>query len=414
MDSRVEDEKTEDIILLKTAEGESVYSSSKTWDQLSLSPEILHSIELKNWITPTLIQGITISLIISGQNLAAQSKNGSGKTGSFVIGTLSRIDKNDPNLQAICVSHTRELTQQNYSVFAEFARDTGINVGQCEKGSAAPKCQVLCLTFGTLRNISRNANFIKSVKILIYDECDFLLINDESRNIILTTQRSLPEAQKILFSATFSDKVWKFVEENIENAKVVRIEKKEDLSLDNIDQFVLQCEHRMKFEVVFEILRSIDLRCCIIFINTKDYLKRLEEYLTKAGYKVSIIASGIVEDKERDAIIEKVRDGQVKVLLTTDVLSRGVDFRLVNVVINLDPPLRRDDTERRADPMSYLHRIGRTGRYGRRGIAVNIVSDKLSQNAYMEIQEYFNRKIKSIEIGKLSEEVQKVNADYDI
>jgi ATP-dependent RNA helicase DDX19/DBP5 len=170
----------------------------------------------------------------------------------------------------------------------------------------------------------------------------------------------------------------------------------------------------MKFEVVYEILRSIDLRCCIIFINTKDYLKRLEEYLTKAGYKVSIIASGIVEDKERDAIIEKVRDGQVKVLLTTDVLSRGVDFRLVNVVINLDPPLRRDDTERRADPMSYLHRIGRTGRYGRRGIAVNIVSDKLSQNAYMEIQEYFNRKIKSIEIGKLSEEVQKVNADYDI
>ena len=410
-----EEEKGEDIILLKTEEGESVYSSSKTWDQLNITPEVQRSIELKNWITPTQIQGITISLIISGQNVVAQSKNGSGKTGSFVIGTLCRIDKTNPGLQAICVSHTRELSQQNFLVFEQFARDSGIVIGQCEKGAQPPKCQVLCLTFGTLRNFSRNPSNISQVKILVYDECDFLFGKDESRNIILHTQAALPDSQKLLFSATFSDTVWGFVEQYIQNAVKIRIEKKEDLNLDNIDQFVLSCDHSKKFETVLDVLKNIELRCCIIFINTKDYLQRLEKYLSASGYKVSIVASGIVGDKEREEVINKVREGQVKVLLTTDVLSRGVDFRFVNVVINLDPPLLRENNQTKAaDPVTYLHRVGRTGRYGRRGVAINVVSDTLSQKAYMAIQEYFNKQIEQITVERLAEAVRKVNSDYDI
>lgn len=404
----------EDVILLKTEEGETVYSSSKTWDQLGLTPEIQHAIELRNWVTPTLIQGITISLIMQGHNVAAQSKNGSGKTGSFVIATLCKIDKNNPGLQALCISHTRELSQQNFSVFETLARETGIKIGQCEKGSGVPKCQILCLTFGSLRNISRNPSNLRDVKILIYDECDFLFTNDDSRNIILHTQSALPSAQKILFSATFPQSVWDLVQTHIENAKVVRIEKKEDLSLDNIDQFVMQCEHNKKFDTVLEVLRSVELRCCIVFINTKSYLKQLEAFLDTSGYKVSIIASGLVEDKDREAIIEKVREGQVKVLLTTDLLSRGVDFRLVNVVINLDPPFTREGETRLPDPATYLHRVGRTGRYGRRGIAINIVSDHQSQQAYLKIMEFYNTKIPPITIEKLAEAVQKVNSDYDI
>jgi ATP-dependent RNA helicase DDX19/DBP5 len=406
-----EEEKNEDIILLKTEEGETVYSSSKTWDSLNLVPEVQRAIELKNWITPTLIQGITISLIMNGNNVVAQSKNGSGKTGSFVIATLCLIDKNNPSTQAICVSHTRELKQQNFQVFEQFARDTGIVIGHAEKGTVTPPCQVLCLTFGSLRNYCRNPNNLQSVKILIYDECDFLFTNDESRNIILATQRLVPNSQKILFSATFTDKVWGFVDEHIPDPKIIKIEKKEDLNLDNIDQFVLQCEHSKKFDTVLEILRSIDLRCCIIFINTKKYLEQCETFLSSTGYKLSVI-SGAMEDNLRDEVIKKVREGQVKVLLTTDVLSRGVDFRFVNVVINLDPPLTIGTRE--PDPHTYLHRVGRTGRYGRRGIAINIVSDSNSQKAYLGIQKYFNKKITSIDLASIAGAVVKVNTDYEL
>ena len=411
----LDESKTEDVILLKTEEGESVYSSSTTWDQLHLSPEIQRSIELRNWVTPTLIQGITISLIMQGHNVAAQSKNGSGKTGSFVIATLCRIDKTKPGVQALCISHTRELSQQNYSVFETIARDSGIIVGQCEKGGKQPQCQVLCLTFGNLRNFSRTPSNLKDVKILIYDECDFLFSNEDSRNIILHTQAALPSStQKILFSATFPQAVWDLVQTHIENPKIIRIEKKEDLSLDNIDQFAMQCEHSKKFDTVLEILKTVDLRCCIIFVNTKVYLKQLETFLAGSGYKVSIIASGLVDDREREAIIERVREGQVKVLLTTDLLSRGVDFRLVNLVINLDPPTTRDGENRNPDPETYLHRVGRTGRYGRRGIASNIISDQTSQRAYMRIMEYYGIKFPSITVENLVQAVQKVNTDYDI
>ena len=208
--------------------------------------------------------------------------------------------------------------------------------------------------------------------------------------------------------------MWKTVEDNIPNVKSIKIEKKEDLSLDNIDQYVVQCDHPQKFETVLEILRSVDLKCCIIFINTKEYLNRLSDYLHGQGYKVSKIASGIITDEERAEIVKKVHEGQIKVLITTDVLSRGVDFRLVNLVINLDPPCSYGPGGRVPDPLTYLHRIGRTGRYGRKGIAVNVVSNEESQRAFVEIQRFFGKKFKLIKMDQLANEVTRINSDYDV
>lgn len=406
----------EDIILLKSNEGETVYSSSKSWADLQIPPDIITTLELRNWTTPTLIQGIAISIIMSGQNLVAQSKNGTGKTGSFVIGSLCRIDKSNPGLQVICISHTRELCQQNFNVYSEFANRIGITVGVIEKGLQANHIQVLCITYGSLKQLSRKASNLKDLKVIVYDECDFLFTNEDSKNTILHTQRMVPNAQKLLFSATFSDEVWKFAEDNIDNAKSIKIEKKEDMSLDNVDQYVVICEHSKKFETTLKILRSVELKCCIIFLNTKDYLNKLDTYLSNNGYKVSKIASGEITAEERVQIIKKVHEGAIKVLITTDVLSRGVDFRLVNLVINLDVPLQHSENRgmRQADPLTYLHRIGRTGRYGRKGIAVNIVSDEISQQAYIAIQNYYGKRFKQIEIEALTDEVEKINTDYAV
>lgn len=406
---------SENLIVLKTNDGESIYQSSKTWEEINLTPEFLEIIELKNWISPTLIQSVALPLIISGENIVAQSVNGSGKTGSFVIGTLCRISKENPNLQALCVCHTRELTNQNYLIFNDFGKKLGFTIGKCEKGRPTPDCQILCLTFGALKRFSKIFETLSTIKVVIYDECDFLFNNEEAKNVIFFVQRYMRNTQKVLFSATIEKNVWDIVEEHIENPKIIRIEKREDLNLERVDQFSIRCDKNMKFECVLKILMSIDLRCCIIFINTKIYLKNLEEFLEKAGYKVSIIASDLVSDIERDIIIEKVRNGQVKILLTTDVLSRGVDFRLVNVVINYDLPMLYSNAQRKKpDPITYLHRIGRTGRYGRRGLAVNLVSDMESQHACNEIEDFFNKKIKLIDVEKLADEVEKVNVDYDI
>lgn len=405
----------ESVILLKTNDGESVYHSSKTWNEINIATEFIQIIELKNWISPTLIQSATLPIIISGDNLIAQSVNGSGKTGSFVIGALSRINKKEQSLQAICVCHTRELTNQNFLIFNDFGSKLGFTIGKSEKERPFPECQVLCLTFGSLKRFTRNLESLSNLKIAIYDEFDFLFNNDDAKNTILFMQRYMRNTQKVLFSATIDKNVWDIVEKNIENPKVIRIEKKEDLSLEKVDQLAIRCDKNMKFECILNILSNIDLRCCIIFINTKIYLKNLEEFLVKAGYKVSIIASELVNDIERDIIIEKVRNGQVKILLTTDVLSRGVDFRLVNVVINYDLPIDYSNSQRRkTDPITYLHRIGRTGRYGRRGLAVNLVYDRESQFACDEIESFFKKPIKFVDIEKIAEEVKRVNDDYDI
>lgn len=420
-ESKREEEKgsAASCIYLTTEEGETFYASSKTWPELMVSPEIIDNIEKKGWNYPTLIQGAAIPIILSEGNLIAQSKNGTGKTGAFVVGVLSRIDPYLAALQAICFSHTRELNQQNFSVFSTLAEGTGITVGIVEKGDRElPNCHVLCGTVGVLTNLIRDPAIGKLVKTLIYDEADFLFDQTDTVSRLTRMKKNIVSCQQLLFSATFSPNVWKFIQSDIPSATSIRIEKEEDLNLDNVDQFVIQCEHDKKFDTLAEIIeRSSSIKSCIIFINTKNYLDKVYDFLRKRGMKVLVVAAGRVDDDVRDEIIKKMREGKVRVLLTTDVLSRGVDFRLVNLVINLDPPYifsqNREARElRQADPVTYLHRVGRTGRYGRRGIAVNVVSDYQSQQAYIEIQRHYNTSFRSAEIEEISKFVEQQVSDY--
>jgi Superfamily II DNA and RNA helicases len=158
---------------------------------------------------PTKIQALTVLLITQGKNIAAQSKNGTGKTGAFTIGSLNRIDKDYGALQGICISHTRELNEQNYGVFQKLAEGTGIRVGVTKKGDRElPKCHLICSTQGTIHNIYRtHPESLSSVTMIIYDECDVLFTHPNNLELTSAIRAAAPNSQQILFSATFTDQV---------------------------------------------------------------------------------------------------------------------------------------------------------------------------------------------------------------
>jgi ATP-dependent RNA helicase DDX19/DBP5 len=398
---------------ISSSDTSSIYRSSKTWDDLSLKPSLLRNLEKINWVTPTQIQAAGIDLITQGKNIAGQSKNGSGKTGTFVIGCLNRIDKDFGAVQAICISHSRELNQQNFAVFEKISEDTGIKIGISQKGDrAVPRCHILCGTHGTLVNLFRvNREQLAEVKMIIYDECDFLLTHPGTLENISTLRAAAPRSQQILFSATFTDQVWQFIQRNIPNPTLIRIQKTEDLTLDNVEQYLLEVSENEKAEVILEIIKRVSLKTCLIFLNRKIELDQLHAFLTSKGYKAHVFAADRIDEDVRDQIIEKVRRGEVKVLLCTNVLSRGVDLRHINIVINVDPPVGENRT---VDPHTYLHRVGRTGRFGRRGLTVNIVSGPETRAMYLQIEKYFGKEFSRGTIDEIADSLERVNEDYAI
>lgn len=389
------------------------YNSNKTWDDLNLKGSLVRNLEKMNWIAPTNIQAIAIEMITSGKNIAAQSKNGTGKTGAFVIGCLNRIDKDFGAVQAICISHSRELNQQNHTVFTRIAEDTGVLIGISQKGDRqVPKCHILCGTHGTLVNLFKaNRESLSDIKMIIYDECDFLLTHPGVVINISALRSAAPNSQQVLFSATFTDKVWEFIHQNIKNPTIIRIKKDEDLTLTNVEQYLIECSEAEKPEIIFNLIRSANVRTCLIFLNKKVELDQLHAFLTSRGYKAHVFAADRTDENVRDEIIEKVKRGEVKVLLTTNLLSRGVDLRHINIVVNADPPIGENRT---VDFHSYLHRVGRTGRFGRKGLAVNIVSDADSLRCFKEIENHFGLPFSRGSIDEIAASLDIVNEDYQI
>jgi ATP-dependent RNA helicase DDX19/DBP5 len=414
----------QEVITLNAEEGETVYASKKTWENFDIPEGILSNIRRLGWTQPTLIQSVALGPIkLNKRNLVAQSKNGTGKTGAFVIGSLTGAMSDFEALQIICLSNTRELNRQNFAVFQELTRETPFRVGIVEAGiHEIPHCHVLCATIGALQNVIRikvktedakqtRRRVLQEVKVFIVDEADTMFEGAETLEVVKALMQELPPAcQKLLFSATYTDNVREFIGECITNAITIKVERVEDLNLDNVKQFVLQCEHDGKYEAVLNIIRQVIMKTCIIFVNTKEFAKGLQRFLKERDHTVEIFAGGLKTNEERDEILEKLKRGEVKILISTNVLSRGVDIRMVNLVINLDIPFKHETGE--PDHVTYLHRIGRTGRYGRKGIAVNVISDTKSQRGLMAIQNVYQSEIKSISVEELAKEVAGIDDDY--
>eukprot|EP00698_Gefionella_okellyi_P023993 TRINITY_DN8352_c0_g2_i1.p1 TRINITY_DN8352_c0_g2~~TRINITY_DN8352_c0_g2_i1.p1 ORF type:complete len:456 (+),score=112.55 TRINITY_DN8352_c0_g2_i1:44-1411(+) len=371
------------------------------FNQLNLAADILQGVYAKKFTRPSKVQETALPLIFTGQNLIAQSQNGTGKTAAFLLGMLGRIDRAQQVPQALCVCPTRELARQIHEVASELAKFTApsINCAVLVKQTVQSKQRLTQhLVVGTpgtvLDAIKTKALPTRDLKIFVLDEADQMMEQQGFADSSVRLVKLLPKnAQILLFSATYEPKVAAFASSVVPNPNKMML-KTSELPLDSIRQYYFKCAtEREKYEVLNDIYAVLTLGQCIVFVNTRKTADELHAYMTKAGHTVSCLHGGDMSPEVRDRVIDDFRQAKTKVLITTNVMARGIDVLQVSLVINFDMPF---DKYNKPDPATYLHRIGRTGRWTRKGVAVNFVHDKTSEDCMVFIQKHYGRAIEYI------------------
>jgi ATP-dependent RNA helicase DDX19/DBP5 len=372
---------------------------------------------------PSKIQAVSLPMILNPphRDLIAQAHNGSGKTTCFVLGMLSRVDPTLQAPQALCICPTRELAIQNVEVLRKMGKYTGISSESAipmDKRDSIPiskrspiMAQIVIGTPGTIKNLMTYKKLgVTRLKILVFDEADQMLaedgFKDDSLRIMKEIEKFNSNCQVLLFSATFNDTVKTFVTRIVEKKEHNKLfVKKEELSLDAVKQFKVHVPDELeKIEVIKDYIFEIgeNLGQTIIFVRTKSSAKMLHKALVDLGYEVTSI-HGNLEHDERDKIVKEFKDGLTQVLISTDVLARGFDQQQVNLVINYDLPmkyvpqhLRDRDRESEPDFEVYLHRVGRAGRFGRKGAVFNLICGKWDEALMSKIENHFGTHIKEV------------------
>ncbi|KAH7280085.1 hypothetical protein KP509_37G051700 [Ceratopteris richardii] len=388
------------------------YTSAQTFEELNISENLLRGIysEMK-FERPSKIQGITLPMILSPpyHHLIAQAHNGSGKTTCFVLGMLSRVDPNLKAPQAICICPTRELAIQNEEVLLKMGKYTGITstcaiseFGKQTSSRRGPVVdQIIIGTPGTIKRwITSKILNLRHIKILVFDEADHMLaqdgFQDDSTRIIRYIVKDNGGCQVLFFSATFDDTVKNFTVKIAPKANQVFV-KKEELSLDVIKQYRVKCPREADKVAVLKdrIFPAAEkLGQSIIFVRTRASASNLHRRLDEDGYKCTSIQGGL-SNEERDRVIREFRCGQTRILIATDVLARGFDQAQVTLVVNYDLPIK-NSFPNDPDYELYLHRIGRSGRFGRKGAAFNFLVTGTDEDNMNKISSYFNREIPEV------------------
>uniref|UniRef100_A0A8D0QKM6 RNA helicase n=2 Tax=Sus scrofa TaxID=9823 RepID=A0A8D0QKM6_PIG len=346
------------------------------------------------------------------QNLIAQSQSGTGKTAAFVLAMLSQVEPANRYPQCLCLSPTYELALQTGKVieqmgkfYPELKLAYAVRGNKLERGQKISE-HIVIGTPGTVLDWCSKLKFIdpKKIKVFVLDEADVMIATQGHQDQSIRIQRMLPRnCQMLLFSATFEDSVWKFAQKVVPDPNIIKL-KREEETLDTIKQYYVLCNNRdEKFQALCNLYGAITIAQAMIFCHTRKTASWLAAELSKEGHQVALLSGEMVVE-QRAAVIERFREGKEKVLVTTNVCARGIDVEQVSVVINFDLPVDKDGNP---DNETYLHRIGRTGRFGKRGLAVNMVDSKHSMNILNRIQEHFNKKIERLDTDDL-DEIEKI------
>ena len=368
--------------------------SELSFDELDINENLLRGIYGYGFEKPSMIQNKVIPVLISGKDVIAQAQSGTGKTGAFSIGSLSRIDTSVKQTQLIVLSPTRELAEQIFNVMKELSSYTDISFCKVVGGTRVSDCitdlksdpQVIVGTPGRIIDmISKRHIFTDKLKMVVIDEADEML-SQGFLELIYRIFQSIPrETQVGLFSATFPDELLEITDKFMNNPEKILV-KKEQLTLDGIQQFYINVKHNnWKYEVLTDIYNTINIAQCIIYINSKNKLNQIYQSLINDNFPVGMIHGNLLTN-ERTDIMNKFRQGEIRILLSTDLLSRGIDIQQLSLVINFDLPIQKE---------TYIHRIGRSGRYGRKGVAINFVTDRDIQDLE-DLKSFYNTNIEEM------------------
>lgn len=390
------------------ADPDSPLYSVKSFEELGLSPELLNGLFAMKFTKPSKIQEKALPLLLSNppRNMIGQSQSGTGKTAAFSLTMLSRVDVGLKKPQCICISPTRELARQTLEVVETMGKYTGIStqlvVPESLGRGQGTSAQILVATPGIMIELIRKRKIdVSNVKVYVLDEADNMLDAGGLSDSCIRVKQMLPRScQLVLFSATFPDKVRTYAEELVPNANSLTL-KEEELNVDGIKQMYMDCkDENHKFEVLCELYSLLTIGSSIIFCETRRTADELRARMTAEGH-ICLVMHGALDVHERDRLTDDFREGRSKVLITTNVLARGIDIPTVSMVVNYDIPTTMRGL---ADPSTYLHRIGRTGRFGRVGVAISFVHNRRSFGLLMDIERYFgNLKIIGIKTDDFDE-----------
>jgi len=373
------------------------------FDDMGLSENLLRSIYSHGFEKPSAIQQRGIVPIREGHDLLAQAQSGTGKTGTFCIGSLSRIDPTLKRVQVLVLAPVRELAQQIESVAKALSNHTNISVySACggtplrEDTKAIEKgCQFLIGTPGRIFDLmNRNILTSENIRVLVMDEADQMLEDRFKEQVTCILEKGFPkETQVALFSATLTEDVIDVANKLLRNPVRILV-KPEDVPLDGIKQFYVPLDSEdWKFDVLCDLYQQLNISQALVYCNKSQRAEWLAEKMAAAGFPLSCI-HGEMETEERKRRMKDFRGGAVRVLISTDMLARGIDVQQVSLVINYELPVQKEN---------YIHRIGRAGRFGRKGVTINLIA-KDESRVREEIEQHFG-----IAMTPLPDDLSKIN-----
>jgi len=333
--------------------------------------------------------------IIQGNDTIAQAQSGTGKTGAFTISTLQVIDAASSNIQALILSPTRELSLQIAFVIHSIGEFQGINIHACVGGTVVREdikklkqggIQVIVGTPGRVHDMMKKGIFKTDyLRLFVLDEADEML-DKGFKAQIQDIFKFLPgDVQIALFSATMPAEILGLTKHFMRDPKKILV-KAENLTLEGISQYYIAVEkEEWKMDVLLDLYSNLDINQALIYCNTKKRVLELETTMNNNDFAVSAM-HGEMEQIKRDTIMKEFRTGSTRVLITTDLLARGIDVQQVGLVINYELPQKKEN---------YIHRIGRAGRFGRKGVAINFVLPN-DAKFIREIQDHYNTQIEEM------------------
>jgi translation initiation factor 4A len=376
--------------------GEKLFETSWTeivenFEDLNLKNELIKGMFDCGLVKPSKMQQKAIKPIISKKDVIIKSQSGSGKTAIHVIGVLQNIDHEDHKCQGVIITPNKELAIG----IAHFVKRMGmylkISVHLCigetptldDIKKLNKGVQIVVGTPDRIRDLmNRRIISQADLKMLIIDEVDEIFglgLQEQTSEIIKMITHN---CQICLFSATISAEIIKFSEDFTSDPVKIEVKEK-SLTLDDIEQSYLQCSNEInKYEKLFEILTNIDIKKSIVFVNTKDKAERLTQVILEKGFNVSCI-HGSMNQEKRNVLIKEFCDGSLRILISTDLLARGIHDYQVELIINFELPSKKEN---------YIHRIGRSSTSKRRCVAINLISAH-EVNYLNEIQDFYHTQI---------------------